>query len=123
MFMEECDACGRNVPKEKLKVVEEQYKSETLAVGTPGLVKNYYKEVYLCPRCFYLRKLSVLLGIIFGFFYSFLWAMFKERFDPGALLTIIWALLNPLVFGALFIMVFRIVTKCDTLIKTDFHSK
>lgn len=119
----ECDACGKIVPKEKLKDVEEQYKSETISRGTPGIVKNYYKIVRLCPRCRFLRKLSVVLGIIAGFIYLMFWVMLNEHFKLGPVLFIIWALLNPLVFGVLFIMVFRVITKCDTLIKTDFHSK
>lgn len=123
IYIEECEACGRKVPRTKLKYVEEQFKGEKISYGTPGLVENSYKLVLLCSRCRFLRKLSIVLGIVVGFMYLMVWTLFYEQFKPGAIVTIIWALLNPLVFGVFFIMIFRVLTKCDTLIKTDFHSR
>ena len=118
-----CEACGREVPKADLKAVDEQYKSETIARGTPGMVKNYYKTVYLCRRCRFMRKFSIGVGIIFGVLYLFLWTMLMSRYNLKGFLFVLWIFLNPLVVTILFILLFRVVTKCDTLVKTDFHSK
>lgn len=117
-----CDACEREVPKYKLKTVREQYDGEVIARGTPGMVKRYYATVKLCPRCRILRKVSIAVGAILGFAYLLLWT-FLYQFLIHWTLFILWVVFNPLVITVITIAVFRIITKCDTLVKTDFHTK
>lgn len=122
-YMRTCDACGRKVDANKLKSVREQFRSETIARGTPGLVKNYYKSVWLCPRCRFLRKLSIVIAIIVDIPYFILWAHIIGNSSSIILFIIFGVILNPLTVMPLFMGLFRIATKCDTLFKTDFHSK
>lgn len=117
-----CDACGRNVSREKLKAVKEQYHGEIISRGMPGTVKNYYATVYLCSRCRLLRKISILVGILLGGPYWVLWS-FLYGVTKYVLGLIFWVLFNPLVVIIFIIVIFRVLTKCDTLIKTNFHSK
>lgn len=109
--MKQCDACGRSIRQDKLKPIEEQFKSEPV---TSGLVRNYYHTVYLCPRCRILRVVSILIGIIGGFLYGCLWANIKS--DKTILIILFW-LFNPIVIGVFTMALFRVITKCDTLDK------
>ena len=122
-----CDACGREFPKNKLKLVKETYKSETISRGTPGMVKNYIWYVHLCPRCRFLRKFSYVVGIIIAILYWYPWMMLIDGRLLGHLPTILNVIkfivfglvLNPLAVGALAALCFRIVIKCDTWVKYD----
>lgn len=117
-----CDACDRKVPREKLKAVKEQYHGEIISRGTPGTVKNYYATVNLCSRCRLLRKISILVGVVLGGAYWVLWSFLYEV-TKYVLGLILWVLFNPLVVIIFIIVIFRVLTKCDTLVKTNFHSK
>ena len=117
-----CDACGRKVPREKLKAVKEQYHGEIISRGTPGTVKNYYATVNLCSRCRLLRKISILVGVVLGGAYWVFWS-FLYGVTKYVLGLILWVLFNPLVVIIFIVVIFRLLTKCDTLVKTNFHSK
>lgn len=117
-----CAACEREVPREKLKPVKELFHGELIARGTPGMVKNYYATVKLCSRCRLLRKVSIFVGVVLGCAYLMLWTFLYELVTHWTL-GVLWVVFNPLVIAIFVIFIFRVLTKCDTLIKTDFHDK
>lgn len=101
-----CMACGRDVyckPKE----VKVQYKYR----NNGPYHHYYYRYCKICTRCWFLRILSVFIGIVGGGLYCLLFAKMMDT-ESTTLKIIYILLLNPLFVGVFICGIFRVLTKC-----------
>lgn len=102
-----CDACGKTKHGHpRTTKVQYNYKNS-------GIYHHYYyRQCKICRRCWILRFVSIIVGIIAGCLYCILFAKMMET--DSVILGLVYILLfNPFFVGVFIGVIFRILTNCD----------
>ena len=102
-----CDACGKTkYGHPRTTKVQYNYKNS-------GIYHHYnYRQCKICRRCWILRFVSIIVGIVAGCLYCILFAKMMET-DSVILGLVYILLLNPLFVGVFIGIMFRMFTNCD----------
>ena len=103
-----CQACGRTI-EGKPKEVRVHYK--TWGAGTTYQL-HYYRKCCICKRCWFLRIVSIFVGIVCGLLFFIPFGYICGHATSFWYILIL-LLLNPLTVGGIGGMLFRLITNCS----------
>ena len=102
-----CAAC-RKMKYGKPKIVKIQFNDKKIG----KYHKYYYRYCGICNRCLFLRFLSIIIGIVVGVSYCYLFNFLMDL-DYLVLNVILFLFFNPLFVGTFALFFFRNLTHCD----------